>query len=777
MSSRAIRKLQKQREQQIQAEQENDGSSDDELVSRPAKPKLNAFDLLNSFGDGDDEEDDDDDDDAHADEQSEKEVEVSEPVTQPAQEAKEDEEEDEEQEEREAARTVKPAGSGKKNKKKNKNKKKKATAAANAFTTTTTTTATTAKARKSAGAVTTGEDEIDRALKALAVDPKHPTAGGDGWGRDTSFAKTPEDLLGIDPRNLNATNEMRKLFGNVVLENFDQDTTGPGGRRRDRGPETLDLGQALTGRYSPASRGQSLAGVTLRRNVLMQGKDEWPRAPSGGLGMELVEKRADGNTLYKILHNAAYTDVQRQFEICVESMDPQRMIHLLQYNPYHISTLLQVSEIAKHQGDHAVSADLLERALFNIGRSAHSSFGNLLKQGRAKLDFVQEANRELWLVGWRYIANLGMKGTWRTAYEWAKLLLSLNDSDPYCMRLLIDHLALRGREYSHFVELCTQTRLSKEWGTLPNIQCSLALAYLRLNKPKECRDQLRRAMSRYPWVFCKLAQELDIQPMPKRIWGKMPPTTAHEMLTELYISRAKDLWNTPEAVSLIVEVADTLSDEEEPVEPPAITLDIARHVVLSDIPKVTTFLPGRFISGRISASDPLPPHESEAHRQQSDPTPSYLAQSPAANRPQWLRDLLDQLNNGGIQFPGFNRDGDAGDEVIGDEDASGGGGETTNARGPPGADQQPQLEQWLLGDGMHALQAFLQQYGVDRGNWGDVVDYSPLTEYVDGLDSIQPESARETLLAGPIREAMGELTAVMLEDELQLFRYGEEEDV
>ncbi|PYI35103.1 Nulp1-pending protein [Aspergillus indologenus CBS 114.80] len=767
MSSRAIRKLQKQREQQIQAEQANDSSSDDELVSRPAKPKLNAFDLLNSFGDGDEEEDDDDDHN-DADEQSENEVEVPEPVTQPAQEAKADGEEDEEeeQEEREAPRTVKPAGSGKKNKKKNKNKKKKATAAAaNASTTTT------AKAGKPA-AVTTGEDEIDRALKALAVDPEHSTAG-----RDTSFAKTPEDLLGIDPRNLNATNEMRKLFGNVVLENFDQDATGSGGRRRDRGPETLDLGQALTGRYSPASRGQSLAGVTLRRNVLMQGKDEWPRAPSGGLGMELVEKRADGNTLYKILHNAAYTDVQRQFEICVESMDPQRMIHLLQYNPYHISTLLQVSEIAKHQGDHAVSADLLERALFNIGRSAHSSFGNLLKQGRAKLEFVQEANRELWLVGWRYIANLGMKGTWRTAYEWAKLLLSLNESDPYCMRLLIDHLALRGREYSHFVELCTQTRLSKEWETLPNIQCSLALAYLRLNKPKECREQLRRAMSRYPWVFCKLAQELDIQPMPKRIWGKMPPTTAHELLTELYISRAKDLWNTPEAVSLIVEVADTLSDEEEPVEPPAITLDIARHVVLSDIPKVTTFLPGRFILDRISASDPLPPHESEAHRQQSDPAPSYLAQTPAANRPQWLRDLLDQLNNGGIQFPGFNRDSDAGDEVIGDEDASSPGGETTNARGPPSADQQPLLERWLLGDGMHALQAFLQQYGVDRGNWGDVVDYSPLTEYVDGLDSIQPESARDALLAGPIREAMGELTAVMLEDELQLLRYDDEEDV
>ncbi|GKZ28779.1 hypothetical protein AbraIFM66950_000135 [Aspergillus brasiliensis] len=732
MSSRALRKLQKQREQELQlaqVEQENDDSSDEEPVVRPSKPKLNAFDLLNSVEDEDEQES-----------EIEAEVEEPEPVTQPKE---------------VPAPAPKPAAPGKKNKK---NKKKK-------------------KAGKSGSAAATPEttelDDIDKALKDLAVNPKHSAHSGGlaaAEDRDAGFPKTPEALLAVDPRCLNATNEMRKLFGNVVLENFDQDTGS--GRRRDRGRETLDLGQALTGRYSPASRGQSLAGVTQRRNVLMQGKDEWPRSPSGGLGMELVEKLQNGSTMYKIVHNSSYTDVQRQFDICVESMDPQRMIHLLQYNPYHISTLLQVSEIAKHQGDHAVSADLLERALFNIGRSAHSSFSNLVKQGQAKLDFVHMENRELWLVGWRYIANLGMKGTWRTAYEWAKLLLSLNETDPYCIRLLIDHLALRGREYAHFVELSTQTRLSKEWEALPNIQCSLALAYLRLNKPKECREQLRRAMSRYPWVFCKLAQELDIQPMPKKIWGKMPPTDAHELFTELYISRAKDLWNTPEAVSLVVEVADTLPDEEEPVEPPEITLDIARHVVLSDIPRVTTHLPNRFVAGRLSASDPLPPYESEAYRQQSDPTPSYLSQVPDVGRPQWLRDLLDQLNNRAIHFPRFQRDGE---EVPEDDVPSETEAEDNRAPAHPSADQQPVLEQWLLNDGMHTLEAFLQQYGVDRGNWGEVLDYSPLTEYVDGLELVQPESERERLLHGPIREAMGDMVVSMLEDELQLLQYDEEE--
>ncbi|KAJ6113633.1 hypothetical protein N7523_006950 [Penicillium sp. IBT 18751x] len=718
MSSRAIRKLQKLREQQ-QLEEDHDDSSDNE-APRPAKPKFNAFDLLNA---GDDEDE-------------ESEEEAPEPITQSVQPEPE-------------AEPSKPKSASKKKKKKA--KKAKANAAPES------------SSKPSDDAEL---DEIDRALKALATDGQNSTSAdllaNTQVSRDASFPKTTDELLGVEPKFLNATNEMRRLFGNVVLENFDQQDAGSG-RRRDRNRETVDLGQALTGRYSPASRGQSLAGVTLRRNVLMQGKDDWPRAPSGGLGMEIVEKNPLGNTLYKIVHNASYQDVQNQFDLCVESMDPQRLIHHLQYNPYHISTLLQVSEIAKHQGDHAVSADLLERALFNIGRSAHSSFNNRLREGQARLDFMKFENRELWLVGWRYIANLGMKGTWRTAYEWAKLLLSLNDSDPYCIRLLIDHLALRGREYAQFVDMCTQTRFSRDWADLPNIQCSLVMAYLRLNRPQDCRRQLHHAMSRYPWVFSRLAQELDLSHIPKQIWGKMPPTGSHELLTELYITRAKDLWNTPEAVALIMEVADTLSGEE-PIEPPEITLDIARHVVLSDIPKVTTHLPTRFVSGRMSSSDPLPPYESDAFRQQSDPTPAYLSRIPEGGRPQWLRDLMGQINDGAIAFPRFQGGNEEGGDGEHDEAADA----RADARARALDGDQQVLEQLLLGDALDSLQMFLHQHGVDRGNWGDVLDYAPLTDFLETLGAIEPEEHRQELLHGPIQGVIGEIAVTMLEDELEM---------
>lgn len=292
MSARALRKLQKQRELEAQLQlAEDQESSNDETIPAPPKKKLNAFDLLNDAG-ADDEEDQ-----TSEDETVSREAHITQIET--------------------PAATTKVESA-----KKNKKKKKKKKAAQKLV----------AEPEK----VAVEElDDIDRALRDLAVKngtavvstEKQPALSA----REDAFAKSPSELLAIEPKSLNAINEMRKLFGNVVLESFEEQDAGSG-RRRERQREMIDLGKALSGRYSPASRGQSLAGVTMRKNILMQGKDEWPRTTSGGLGMELVQRLPDGSSQYRLVHNKAYQDVQMQFDMCVESMDPQRLIQLLQYN-------------------------------------------------------------------------------------------------------------------------------------------------------------------------------------------------------------------------------------------------------------------------------------------------------------------------------------------------------------------------------------------------------------------------------------------------------------
>lgn len=282
---------------------------------------------------------------------------------------------------------------------------------------------------------------------------------------------------------------------------------------------------------------------------------------------------------------------------------------------YHISTLLVVSEIAEQQGDHSVAGEMLERALFSFGRSVHSTFHNAMAEGKARLDFRRPENREFWLVAWRYIKNLGQRGTWRTAYEWAKLLLSLDpEEDPYGIHLILDQLALRSAQFENIIDLTRS--LQNIFPTLkrcPNLETSLALAQYKLKQPKVCRETLRTAVRNYPWMFVRLFQELNIGHIPRSIWAMQPETPRDKLETEAYVTRGKDLWNTPEAISLLVEVVESAGDAEEVcIGHNMISMNEARHVLLSEIPSLIALLPREYTTAPSSSYDVLPPEPEDS---------------------------------------------------------------------------------------------------------------------------------------------------------------------
>ena len=303
MSSRALRKLRREQEQKNQPDTLTDENApdDDSGAEAPARKAFNAFDMLNQVED----EDEADDSDIAAPDGGES-SQVLATNTQIEQ-------------------SEKPKSKSKSKKKKNKKKGKMSEQADS-------------PAQKSQAAVQEPQmDEIDLALKALSTTSKD--------GADAPLATKVDEanlqlyrLLAVESKHLNALNEMKRLFGNVVLENEDEAGPAAGPPRRRGRVQNLDLGGALAGRHSPVSRGQGLAGLALRRNPFILGKEEWPKATSGGLGMELVEKLEDGTTEFAFVHNTIYQDVQRQFQTCVESMDPQRIIALLQYNRMNLYT-------------------------------------------------------------------------------------------------------------------------------------------------------------------------------------------------------------------------------------------------------------------------------------------------------------------------------------------------------------------------------------------------------------------------------------------------------
>ena len=613
MSSRALRKLQKQNEElQRTLETVPDSESEDD-PEQSAKPQkiANAFDML-----GDVEED----------EASEDEVAPSILNTQGTM---------ENEVQNQAHTTAIPA------KKKKRKKQKKAKESRMRDEENISEEQSRSKAEK--------PDEIDLALQALSIESRHDESGESTSKPGPNYEEPLWRLLAVENKHLNAMNEMKKLFGSVALE----DTNGPTTPRRPQrgGVIHLDLASALTAQYSPVSRGQGLAGFALRRNVFMNGKEEWPRATSGGLEMVPLSTRTrDGQTFYMFEHNHAYRDVQRQFESCVVSMDPQRMIQLLTYNPYHISTLLQVSEIAKQQGDHSVAGDLLERALFTFGRSVHSSFSSNLSKGIARLLFSEFENREFWLATWRYIDNLGQRGTFRTAYEWTKLLFSLDPiSDPYSILLSFDGIALRSgqaEQFLSFLRALRETYLESSWpedrpeqvsgNTVEDLVCvdfaksicrpnlAISSVFARYKTGRErisCVRLLSLCIKTWPFIFFRLFQDLNIEPMPKSIWGRTATSDRDRLSTETYVQYAKDLWNTPDCISLLKEVASGIPKEDvdgsgQSDDP--ISVNEARHLLLSNKPVLMGLVPRKYSQLASSSSDPLPPADSARYWEEGE---------------------------------------------------------------------------------------------------------------------------------------------------------------
>lgn len=291
-------------------------------------------------------------------------------------------------------------------------------------------------------------------------------------------------------------------------------------------------------------------------------------------------------------------------------------------NTYHIATNLQLSHMAFQEPDFTVFADLIERALFTFGRAVHSTFAFKIAEGKARLSFLRPENREFWLCCWRYIMNLSMRGIWRSAEEYARLLFSLDpEGDPYQMCLLIDLLALKARQPERFLAFVEHDRFRAQFAHLPNIAYSTALAYQQLNQDTLAREYLAKAITRFPWVLRELYVELSIRHDPKSpLASELPrPSVLQNLLCVLYVERTKDLWKVPQSLRLLAEVAGTIhtlpktrpghleASEQEGFH--GVHINVARHVVMMDNTTVLRHVPKEWTLGGSLYYDPLAPPE------------------------------------------------------------------------------------------------------------------------------------------------------------------------
>uniref|UniRef100_A0A3P8V6N8 Transcription factor 25 (basic helix-loop-helix) n=1 Tax=Cynoglossus semilaevis TaxID=244447 RepID=A0A3P8V6N8_CYNSE len=455
-------------------------------------------------------------------------------------------------------------------------------------------------------------DNIDLILENL----EQPN-GGLGLQNEDCGCSQRRHVLNVEHRNLNSETELKKYFG----------------------------ARAVLGDQRPRQRNRQFH----RSTWLTSHKDSWPRFSRTGISMTLLQTK-DGVHYFTFEHDRDYQQVQFKFFDAVESMDPNNIVALLQANPYHIDSLLQLSDVCRIQEDQEMARDLIERALYSLESTFHPLFS--LTSGNSRLDYLRPENRAFYLALYKHMMFLEKRGCPRTALEFCKLILSLDpDSDPLCMLLLIDFLMLRSREYQSLLHLYQDWEDHRNLSQLPNFAFSTALCHFHLSQeedldPEEsdklrsrADEMLENALIMFPGVLMPLLDLCTVQPdatvTSHAFFGPkscivVPPALTE--LTALYIGRSFSMWREApvmlwleECVKEVLRRVDANDPQVEDCQNKSLPhvlcsrrqqryqsapRNIHRHVLLSEIKEATSCLPLEVTTQPMMGFDPLPPLDS-----------------------------------------------------------------------------------------------------------------------------------------------------------------------
>ncbi|XP_063044970.1 transcription factor 25 [Engraulis encrasicolus] len=446
-------------------------------------------------------------------------------------------------------------------------------------------------------------DDIDAILETMEKTNGLSHQSDDG----VMFDSRP--VLYVEHRNLNPETELKRYFG----------------------------ARAVLGDQRPRQRQRQYH----RSTWMSFPKDTWPRFSKPGICMSLLETR-NGLHYFTFEHNRDYQQIQFKFLDAVESMEPNNIVALLQLNPYHIDSLLQLSDVCRIQEDQEMARDLIERALYSFECAFHPVFS--LTSGVSRLDYLRPENRAFYLALYKHMMFLEKRGCPRTALEYCKLILSLDpDNDPLCMLLLIDFLCLRCREYSPLIRLYEEWEVHRNLSQLPNFAFSVALSYFHLSTQEECSNEdeatrrrhksdrlLQEALIMFPGVLIPLLDLLSVQPdaavASHAFFGhksQMGQSPALAQLVSLYVGRSHLLWKEGGVLvwleDNVREVLRRVDSQDPLVEDcnnkrksryQSAPRNIYRHVILSEIKEATASLPPEVTSQPVMGFDPLPPLDS-----------------------------------------------------------------------------------------------------------------------------------------------------------------------
>ncbi|KAM7472374.1 hypothetical protein LguiA_010557 [Lonicera macranthoides] len=325
--------------------------------------------------------------------------------------------------------------------------------------------------------------------------------------------------LQVDPKFLSAENELRRIFGSKVVNSFEKNNQ-TGSSRQIRG-----------GRRGSHNH---------RKTILVSSSDHWPRW-DGSFSMELVETR-DGYNYFRYVHPASYSQAQRAFEAAQAINDLNGVASILLYHPYHIDSLVTLAEYFKFSGEHQMSADATAKILYAFECAWHPMFSPL--QGNCQLKYTHDTNKPFLDTLFVHMKNMDRRGCHRAAVEICKLLLSLDSDDPKGALRCIDYFSIRAEEYKWLEHFSEEYKRDNSLWLFPNFSFSLAISrfYLERTEKDDAKasstDLMKQALMLHPPV-CSFVVAAAIQN--KKQTYVLHPSLFFIILAKVNIKRSIDI--------------------------------------------------------------------------------------------------------------------------------------------------------------------------------------------------------------------------------------------
>ncbi|KAH8115679.1 DUF654-domain-containing protein [Phellopilus nigrolimitatus] len=418
-------------------------------------------------------------------------------------------------------------------------------------------------------------DDLDKALAELSVkypDLQHVARQSKGGGNAgaRSIAEQQNMLLAVSLPHLDSEAEMRRFFGSKVISASKAQEKQPRGSRAAVQALKSHLTKPQPTWWSASQReGLSIRPLTADELETKENSSK-------------VAIKEKGERWWTVEYSKRYRNVTKAFVGAVMSGDPERFYRILSKLPWHADTLLQMSEVYRHREEHSSSVDYLNRALFTYERSFIGAF--TFTSGSNRLDFDRVENRPFYLAVGRMISDLQRRGCSRSAFEFARLLLSLDPyTDPHGALLYIDYLAIKAGMHDWLLSMwdlhdstAKADREDDTWNkfnvtVLPGWSYARALALRAKEAAKKEGHEastaaLREAILAFPSVVPLLADKIDIF-LPGELRGHSAfrvhvdasSLSGHDslihLLSHLYAHRSSPLWKIPENASWFKETA------------------------------------------------------------------------------------------------------------------------------------------------------------------------------------------------------------------------------